>query len=380
MGARQILLLVLNVLVTVKLFTPFLPLLQYLAAGYVLVLHAAVVRPRLGGRAATFVPALSLVCWTGMWFVFKQGLDRLPSLGLTGIAPDLVGASYIYLKVYDLIRRVQNGAPAPGLVQYVTQMTFFPSYVAGPIAGPEPFAQGLAPTRASVALGLNRLIGGILKLYVVAPFLEPANLLGQGYPYPRFLAQFISTRDVWVGVYGSSLWIYFNFAGYTDIAIALGLFMGVALPENFDAPYLAPNPSEFWQRWHMSFTSWLREHVFSPVSRLLVARGQGGTILALVVGTTATMLACGLWHRVSLSFLVWGGYHALVVIAHQIYATRWKPRLAKAGLATFFAGRAYRMLGTLATFHAVTIGWVFFLPVDAPLRDHLAILGRLVGL
>jgi hypothetical protein len=210
-SVAQVLLFLLNALVTLKLFASPIPLAEYLMAGYAFVLHAGVVRPRLVGRAKIVVPVLSLMGWTAVWLVSKPVpsgepslIDQLPFPGLKGFAPNLVGASYIYLKVYDLIRRVQNGAPAPGVVEYATQMMFFPSYVAGPVAGPEPFAKGLAPTRATIADGLNRLIGGILKLYVIVPLLEPANLLGQS--NPRVLAGYMSTRDVWAGVYGSSRW------------------------------------------------------------------------------------------------------------------------------------------------------------------------------
>jgi alginate O-acetyltransferase complex protein AlgI len=293
---------------------------------------------------------------------------------LTGLPP-IVGVSYLFLRGWDLIRRAQRGLPPPTLVHYLNQMTFFPAFAAGPIAGPEPFEQGFAPTRASVAAGFNRILTGLAKFAVIAPLLEPAHLLGP--PQAASAASSLSCGQVWFGVYASTLWIYFNFAGYSDIAIGTGLLCGIKLPENFEAPYLAASPTEFWQRWHVSFTQWLREHVFSPTSRLLVRFGLERSAFGVVAGVTATMVACAIWHRPSIEFLAWGLYHAAVTCTHQLYATRLKPRLAAAGLGPFFGGRAYRVLGILATFHAVAIGWVLFMPLDAPLRDHLAILRRL---
>lgn len=381
MTTRTLLLLIANLALTIKFCTPAVPLLVYLVVGYALVLCASRVRDRLDGRAARLVPPAILIAWTATWLLVKpvsptqQWFARYPSLGLSAF-PSIAGASYVFLKVYDLIRRAQRGDAPPGVVSYLTQMTFYPSFLAGPIAGPEPFAHGFAPTRASVADGVHRLLSGVLKLYVLVPLLDQAHVLAP-WSGPRPLGELLSRQDLIVGLYGSSLWIFFNFAGYSDLAIGLGLLMGVKLPENFNAPYLAPSPSEFWQRWHVSFTSWLREHVFSPTSRALVGAGLGGSILALVVGTTVTMTFCGLWHRISVEFLVWGLYHAAVVIAHQLFATRVKPLLARTALAGFLRTRAYRALGVVATFHAITLGWALFMPIDAPLGEHLALLRRI---
>ena len=204
-------LLLLNVALTAKFLCPLGPLFLYLAIGYVFVLHASVMRERLLGRSRHAVPLLALLVWIGTWLAFKQGpiasespLDRIPLLGLQGFHPSLVGASYIFLKVYDLIRRSQRGLEPPGIAAYLEQMVFFPSFLAGPIAGPEPFATSRGPSRATAGDGFNRLLVGVFKLYVLVPLLEPSNLLGA--TNARELANLMGPRDLWVAFYGSALW------------------------------------------------------------------------------------------------------------------------------------------------------------------------------
>lgn len=388
MSWANLLFLALNAALTAKLFAPLVPLLAYLACGYACVLYAGQARARHEGRWARFVEAATLFAWTAAWALAKSApfavdvswAHRFPLLGLDwaqGVSlPEVAGASYVYLKVYDLVRRAQRGEPTPGLTSYLNQMLFVPSFVAGPIAGPEPFRQAPRPRRDLALEGLDRIVHGVLKLWVLASLLEPLHLLAL--PDAASLAKFLTRRELWACVDAGGLWIYLNFAGYSDLAIGAALLVGVRLPENFDAPYLAGNPRDFWQRWHMSFTTWLREHVFAPVSQLCQDAGLGRGVLALGIGTTATMVACGVWHRASLPFLLWGLYHAALLVAHQLYASRVKPRLARAGLEHFLGTRGYRLLAVLVNFHAIALGWVLFLPVDAPLADHLEILRRLV--
>lgn len=384
MRLSAVLLLVLNLLVTAWLCGDLALLVVYLALGYAFVLHASISRSRLSGPGARVVPCLALAAWMAVWIAFKPDgstsasswVSRIPHLGLAGPPIRLVGASYAYLKVHDLIRRAQQGEPPPTFLDYLLQMTFFPSILAGPISGPEPFARRETPSLSTFGAAMNRLLCGLLKLYVIVPLLEPGNILGA-----RELVEllpFLSQRDLWLGIYVSALSFYFNFAGYTDLAIGFGLLMGVRLPENFASPLLSATPGEFWQRWHMSFTEWLRAHVFGPVSRGLVAAGVRHNLASLVIATTVTMTFCGLWHRFTPSLVLWGLYHAALVSAHQIYAAILRPRLARAGFGTFFSRRIYRGGAIVATFHGVALGWVLFLPLDAPLGDHLTVLRRVI--
>ncbi len=363
MTTRQGVLLVLNLALTVLLFGNPLLLAVYVGLGWVLVRNA-----RIGGVVA-------LALWVATWLLFRPGahayvrpLERALSLGPTNV-PELIGASYVFLKVYDLMRRAQRSEKVPSFAVYLTQVTFAPSFLCGPIAGPETFEGGFAPSRALAAEGLGRVLAGALKVWILVPLIQPSNVTDLA--RARVLDGIASPLELWLAVYAVALWIYLEFSGLSDFAIGTGLLMGVRLPENFDFPYLAASPTEFWQRWHRTFTTWLAEHVFAPVSRALASRA--GSSLALVLAVAATMAVCGLWHGLTVSFLAWGLYHALVVSGHQLYATRLRPRLAPA----LVASRPYRVAATATTFHAVALGWVFFFPTDGTLGEHLSVLGRL---
>jgi alginate O-acetyltransferase complex protein AlgI len=353
----SVLLVLLNIAVAAWLCGSPTSLAVYLALGFACA--------RLASGRGPRIAAVAIAAWTGLWILVKPA-------GPGGV--DLVGSSYVYLKVFDLIARAAKGGPPPGPLDFILQMTFFPSFLAGPVAGPEPFARRVPPGVPLVGEAAARALRGVVKLWVLVPLVEPANLLAA--PDAVSLLPRLGRGDVWLCAYASAFSLYWNFSGYTDLAIALGLLMGVRLPENFASPYLSASPSEFWQRWHMSFTAWLRAHVFDPTSRLLVRAGGGG-LGPLAVATAATMLFCAAWHRFSTALLAWGLYHAALVVAHQVWATTVRPRFARAGLAAVFGSATYRGAAVLATFHAVLVGWVLFLPLDAPLADHLAILRRL---
>lgn len=386
MRRRDAVLAGVHLLLTIKFFTGLAPLLVYALSGYLLVLYASAVLARGPEPASRLQGAVVLGVWTAAWLYFKPASFSLgvslplhlefPALGAFPIPPVFVGASYIYLKVFALIRGGLRGDPPPTLGAFAAQMFFAPAFVAGPIAGREAFEAGYQFSWAAVAEGLNRILGGLFKLFVLCSLLDDNNLLNL--PTAAAEASYLEVWEVWAGLYVSSLSIYLNFAGYSDLAIGFGLICGVRLPENFNLPYLAANPSEFWQRWHMSFTSWLRENVFGPVSRSLSTPRLRGSLFAMAATTTATMVFCGLWHHVSLPYLVWGLYHAAAVLTHQVFATRIKPQLAKRGWV--LEGRLYHACSVLLTFNVVTVGWTLFLPFNASLEERLFLFGRLFNL
>jgi alginate O-acetyltransferase complex protein AlgI len=152
--------------------------------------------------------------------------------------------------------------------------------------------------------------------------------------------------------------IYFDFSGYTDLALGMGILLGVQLPPNFNNPYLARTPAQFWQRWHISLSLWFRAYLFSPLSRSLIKRwGSRRLTLAQNVANLATMALVGLWHGASWGFILWGIYHGLLL---NLYA--WANR--RRTLSRFLAAP-----GVL--FIAVLIGWAFFLSPNLSFTQHL---------
>ena len=151
----------------------------------------------------------------------------------------------------------------------------------------------------------------------------------------------------WAAVIIFALQLYFDFSGYTDIALGVGYLFGVTLPPNFNNPYLARNPSDFWQRWHISLSNWFRFYLFSPLSRSLLKRTRRAEF-SQYTANLITMLLVGLWHGPQWGFVLWGGYHGILL---NVYAWARRRRL-KINVP---------LLGNVILIAAVLVGWVFFL-------------------
>jgi alginate O-acetyltransferase complex protein AlgI len=231
------------------------------------------------------------------------------------------------------------------LKDFLVYITFFPQLVAGPIER----ARELLPqlrrprslTRTDVAEGFYLVIWGYAKKTVVAD-----NL---GLKVDRIFAQgSLTTADVLIGTIGFAFQIYADFSGYTDIARGVARWLGVRLTLNFDHPYFASNPQDFWRRWHISLSTWLREYLYIPLggNRLGEPRTYGNLM--------ATMLLGGLWHGAAWNFVLWGGYQGALLSAHRWYAERRPARLPNHGSAL------WRVAGTTAMFTFVLYGWLLF--------------------
>ena len=190
-------------------------------------------------------------------------------------------------------------------------------------------------------------------------------------------AQVNGTGWAWLLLYAYTFQIYFDFSGYTDLAIGLGRLVGVTLPENFNAPYLKPNLTQFWNNWHMTLTQWFRAYYFNPVTRAL--RGIKPPLsptVVLFITQLSTMLLIGLWHGITWNFVFWGIWHGAGLLAQNRFTDWMKPRYA--GLAGKpRAQRAVTALTTLSTFHYVALGWVFFALPDPALS--LRVFAKLFG-
>jgi D-alanyl-lipoteichoic acid acyltransferase DltB (MBOAT superfamily) len=199
---------------------------------------------------------------------------------------------------------------------------------------------------------------GLFKKFVVADGLALAALNATN------AAQVHSTGWLWVLLYAYSLQIFFDFSGYTDIAIGLGRLVGIALPENFNAPYLKPNLTQFWNNWHMTLTQWFRAYYFNPLTRSLrssVRTGGRKLSAAVIIFVTqlTTFVLIGLWHGITWNFVLWGAWHGLGLFVQNRYSEWARPHLPdlsarpalKQGLA---------VAGGLLTFHYVALGWVWF--------------------
>jgi alginate O-acetyltransferase complex protein AlgI len=271
-----------------------------------------------------------------------------PQLSL--IAP--LGLSFFVFQsashVIDVYRRA--GAPAANLIEHCAFATFFPTIVAGPITRarqllPQLRQQAVTLTPEQGGRGLFLIALGLVKKIAVADYLR-ANFVDRVFDFPeRF-----SSLEVLAATYGYALQIYADFSGYSDIAIGSALLVGVALPANFDAPYTARDLPEFWRRWHITLSTWLRDYVFFSLTSLR-PRSAG----LMYVGLVVTMLAGGLWHGAAWTFVAWGLLHGVGLAAFRaVEAARKRWRLPRRN------SPWARAAGVAVTFHFVCLTWVFF--------------------
>jgi len=265
------------------------------------------------------------------------------------VAP--IGISFFIFQslayVIDVYRK--DTEPAGSYVDYLTFVSFFPTIVAGPILRAK---QLLPQLRARLMLdsttggqALFLIAIGLIKKIAIADYLS-ANLVERVFDFPeRF-----SSLEVLAAVYGYALQIYADFSGYSDIAIGSAMLLGFTLPVNFNAPYRALDLPDFWRRWHISLSTWLRDYVFFGIAG---PRARNTTVL--YGGLVVTMLVGGLWHGPAGTFVLWGLLHGVGLVAVRAWASfRKRYGLAKRN------SKWSRFASILITFHFVCFAWIFF--------------------
>jgi len=221
----------------------------------------------------------------------------------------------------DVYRR--DLAPSRSFIEFAAFVSLFPQLIAGPIVRPKVLLPQLAapgPVDDSrVTNGLMLFTCGLLKKVLVAD-----RLAYYADPILNSPKRYGSV-DLWLSMVAFALQIYFDFSGYTDMARGLGRMLGVELTVNFDSPYHADSPSDFWKRWHISLSTWLRDYLYIPLGGN--RKGEGRTHLNLMI----TMLLGGLWHGAGWNFIIWGGFHGLLLLVFHRLETPWMalPRAAR---------------------------------------------------
>jgi D-alanyl-lipoteichoic acid acyltransferase DltB (MBOAT superfamily) len=256
----------------------------------------------------------------------------------------------------------EEAQPTKSFIDYLVSVTFFPTVVAGPITRvpaliPQWRWKGtiLSPAEGGRALGLISL--GLLKKFLIADYLAN-NLVNRVFDLPKLYA----SGDVLVAVYSYAFQLYYDFSGYSDIAIGSALLLGVRLPENFNQPYRAVNVADFWRRWHISFSNWLRDNIYYSLPG---KRTKWMPVLGLVI----TMALGGIWHGVAWTFLIWGLWHGIGLAVVRLWQIQRRP-------ATHHSIRQWKRIGAaVLTFHFVLVGWVFFRA--ASVEAALQIFGRI---
>ncbi len=246
-------------------------------------------------------------------------------------------------------------------------VTFFPHLIAGPILRPGQLIDQLGELSPVTAdhfrLGGTIFVAGLLKKTLLADNLAP--IADAAYRH----AGTLDATSAWIGTLAFALQIYFDFSGYSEMAVGLARLFGVALPRNFLYPYISRNPTEFWRRWHITLSTWLRDYLYISLG------GNRGGAWRTGCNLMTTMLLGGLWHGASWTFVVWGGLHGLYLIAHRGL----KAALAALGLRSGGPlDRALSAAGAPLTFLLVLVTWVFFRA--ASFADAAAVLRAMAGL
>ncbi|MGW0804138.1 MBOAT family O-acyltransferase [Nonomuraea sp. NPDC002799] len=318
-----------------------------------LALDSARLRDRPGARRAVLLATAGwdlsmLAVWKYAGFASVQidaltnalGLSHSPIVSLA--LP--IGISFFTFHhlsyVVDVYRRSTPAQRNP--VRFITYIAMFPQLIAGPIVRYHEIAGqlGAAPQDrlGDLAAGFPRFALGLAKKVIVADSLAPvadAAFAHAGGP--------INTPTAWLGVLAYTLQIYFDFSGYSDMAVGLGMMFGFRLPENFDRPYSSYSVTDFWRRWHMSLSRWFRDYVYIPLG------GNRGGALRTYRNLLIIFVLCGFWHGAGWTFLVWGLYHGALLVAERLLGWDRPP------------GTAWALaLRRGITFLLVVVGWVFF--------------------
>jgi alginate O-acetyltransferase complex protein AlgI len=239
--------------------------------------------------------------------------------------------------VIDIYRRKWRAATDPQDV--ALYIFFFPQLIAGPILRWSSIGPQLAERTASLekfAEGIRRFTGGLAKKVLIANTVAvPAD---QIFSLP---ADQLSTPDAWIGILCYTLQIYFDFSGYSDMAVGMGKMFGFQFLENFNFPYLSQSIREFWRRWHISLSTWFRDYLYIPLGGNRVSETRTGLNLIVV------FFLCGLWHGASLTFVVWGLYHGFFLTLERTRFSQLQEKLPQS-------------LRQLYAIFVVMMGWVIF--------------------
>ena len=260
-----------------------------------------------------------------------------------------VGVSFFTFMAISYVVDAYRGEFEPTtLEKFAVYLSFFPHLVAGPIVRPSELIPQIEtprdPRRVDTSRAFYLIATGLFKKVVIANYLA-SSIVDQVFAAPGQH----SSLEILIAVYAYAIQIYADFSGYTDIAIGVALLLGFQFPQNFDSPYAAVSVQDFWRRWHMTLSRWLRDYVYIPLG------GNRGTSLATYRNLMLTMLIGGLWHGAAWTFVVWGGLHG-----GALAWERWRrERRSPADAARRTTGR-HVWAARIVTFHFVCFAWIFF--------------------
>ena len=261
-----------------------------------------------------------------------------------------VGISFFTFQSMSYTIDIYRGQlkPVNSLLDYAFYVSFFPQLVAGPIVRARDFLPQIRRvpqvTSEMMARGVYFVAIGLIKKCVISDYIS-LNFVDRVFEDPGLY----SGIENLLGVYGYTLQIYCDFSGYSDMAIGIALLLGFHFPKNFDTPYISTSVTEFWRRWHMSFSTWIRDYIYISMG------GNRKGKLRTYVNLFVTMLIGGLWHGANLNFVVWGAMHGTALACHKFFRSEVLHHDK-----TYLSHGIKRFLAILLTFHFVCFTFIFF--------------------
>ncbi len=328
-------------------------------------------------KASNWVVVIATTLLVGSFLFIKKYvfLALLLPTTLFNHSVEVIGISYMLFKFLHVVVDVRQGqAPPITLLAYLNYQLAFFTLIAGPIQRFTDFQKywcAPEPTRCNFREALdswNRIFNGMLKMGILAG--------GALFLYERAGADILlhqsrssTIANFLIYFYAYPAFLYFNFSGYTDIVLGCARLLGLNLPENFDRPYLARNVIDFWNRWHISLTLWIRDYVFMTSYKWVAERSVRFAWVSGYMLTFSSLLIAGIWHGATANFAVFGAIHGLGAVVAQLYGAMLRRGIGAA------ATRRYNQIGWVRnsaifiTFHFVCISFIFF-PSDLQMTFH----------
>lgn len=266
-----------------------------------------------------------------------------------------VGISFFVFQSMSYTIDVYRGVikPLDRWIDYIFYLSFFPQLVAGPIVRAKDFIPQIRKpvevTERMFGMAIGLIIIGLIKKAIISDYIS-LNFVDRIFDEPGLYSGF----ECLMGIYGYALQIYCDFSGYSDMAIGIALLLGFRFPKNFDAPYKSATITEFWRRWHISLSSWLRDYLYISLGGN--RKGKLRTYLNLLI----TMVLGGLWHGAAVRFVLWGALHGVALALHKMWLAiiPWAKKNGEE------MNPISRVFGWFITFHIVCLGWLLFRAED----------------
>ncbi len=263
-----------------------------------------------------------------------------------------VGVSFFTFQSLSYTIDIYRGTlkPLKSFLDYAFFVTFFPQLVAGPIVRAADFIpqifKPLKVTDEMIGRGIFLISSGVIKKVVIADFIS-TNFVDRIFEHPTL---YTGLENLF-GVYGYALQIYCDFSGYSDMAIGIALLMGFHFKINFDSPYQSKNITEFWRRWHISLSTWLKDYLYISLG------GNRKGRIRTYINVLITMLLGGLWHGAGFRFVLWGAMHGITIAIHKLYLEVFPAKTENSNPVRKFVMTTFSVL---ITFHFVCLCWIFF--------------------